>query len=145
MVRVPKTQPMEADVDAFLDAVPDARRRDDARTLCRLLADITGEPAVLWGSSIVGLGAYTYRYPSGHEGRAALAAFSPRKGKLVVYLVGGFQERYPALVGRLGPHKAGKGCLYLSQLDDVDLDVLRQLIERSIAVHRGQDRAAASR
>jgi hypothetical protein len=144
VARPQKTQPTEADVDAFLNAVPDAGRRDDARTLCRLLADITGEPAVLWGSSIVGFGAYSYRYPSGHEGTSALVGFSPRKGNLVVYLVGGFEDRYPALVDRLGPHRAGRGCLYLRQLVDVDLDVLRQLVERSIAVHRGQDRAAAS-
>jgi len=144
MARLQKTQPTEADVEAFLNAVQDPRRRDDAHTLCRLLADVTGEPAVLWGPSIVGFGAYSYRYPSGHEGTSALVGFSPRKSNLVVYLVGGFEDRYPGLVEQLGPHKAGKGCLYLKQLADVDLDVLRRLIERSIAVHRGQDRAAAS-
>jgi hypothetical protein len=143
VARPQKTQPTETDVEAFLNAVPDARRRDDARTLCRLLTDITGEPAVLWGPSIVGFGAYNYRYPSGHEGTSALAGFSPRKGHLVVYLVAGFEDRYPALVERLGPHKTGRGCHYLKRLVDVDLDVLRQLVERSIAVHRGQDRAAA--
>src|SRR5215831_11398378 len=119
MARSQKTQPTEADVEAFLDAVTDPRRRDDAHKLCRLLADITGEPAVLWGPSIVGFGAYSYRYPSGHEGTSALVGFSPRKSNLVVYLVGGFEDRYPALVERLGPHKAGKGCLYLKQLADV--------------------------
>jgi hypothetical protein len=139
-----KTQPTEADVEAFLNAVRDPGRRDDARTLCRLLGDITGAPAVLWGPSIVGFGAYSYRYPSGHEGTSALVGFSPRKSNLVVYLVGGFEDRYPALVDQLGPHKTGRGCLYLKQLADVDLDVLRQLVERSIAVHRGQDRAATS-
>jgi hypothetical protein len=144
MARSQKTQATEADVEAFLNAVPDPRRREDARMLCRLLADISGEPAVLWGPSIVGFGVYSYRYPSGHEGTSALVGFSPRTRNLVVYLVGGFEDRYPGLVERLGPHKAGRGCLYLKQLADVDLDVLRQLVERSIAVHRGQNRAAAS-
>ena len=144
MARSQKTQPTEADVEAFLNAVPDPGRRDDARTVCRLLGDVTGEPAVLWGPSIVGFGAYSYRYPSGHEGRSALVGFSPRKRNLVVYLVGGFEERYPELVEGLGLHKAGRGCLYLKRLADVDLGVLRQLVERSIAVHRAQDRAAAS-
>jgi Domain of unknown function (DU1801) len=136
-----KTRPSGADVEAFLDAVPDDRRRADARALCALMADTTGAPPVLWGPSIVGFGSYHYRYDSGHEGDAPLTSFSPRKQHLVVYLVGGFEDRHRTLVERLGPHKAGKGCLYVKRLDDVDLGVLRQLIDRSVRVHRGADTA----
>jgi Domain of unknown function (DU1801) len=138
-----KTQPTATDIDAFLDAVPDERRRADARALSALLADVTGEPPVLWGSSIVGFGSYHYRYESGHEGTSALASFSPRKTALVLYLVGGFEERHGKLLERLGPHKTGKGCLYLQRLDDVDLDVLRELVDRSVRVKRGVDRASS--
>jgi Domain of unknown function (DU1801) len=137
-----KTQPTGADVEAFLDAVPDERRRADARTLCALLADTTGEPPVLWGATIVGFGSYHYRYESGHEGTSALVGFSPRKPHLVLYLVGGFEDRHARLLARLGPHKTGKGCLYLKRLDDVDLDVLRELVDRSVRVKRGVDRAS---
>ena len=77
-----KTLPTGADVDAFIAAVPDEARREDARTLCRLLADWTGEPAAMWGSSIVGFGTYHYRYDSGHEGTAPLAGFAPRNIRL---------------------------------------------------------------
>jgi Domain of unknown function (DU1801) len=140
MAESQKTLPTSDDVDAFIATVPDERRREDARTLCRLLGEWTGEPAVMWGSSIVGFGRYHYRYESGHEGTAALVGFSPRKANLVVYLVGGVEERYPKLLERLGPHKTGKGCLYLKRLDDVDRDVLRQLVERTVRVHRGADR-----
>jgi hypothetical protein len=97
---------------------------------------------VMWGASIVGFGRYHYRYDSGHEGTAALVGFSPRKANLVVYLVGGYQDRYPQLLEQLGPHKLGKGCLYLKRLDDVDLDVLRELVDRSVRVKRGVDRAS---
>jgi Domain of unknown function (DU1801) len=137
-----KTQPTSADVVAFLDAVPDEQRRADARTLCALLTDVTGEPPVLWGSSIVGFGSYRYRYESGHEGTSALASFSPRKEHLVLYLVGGFEDRHGKLLAKLGPHKTGKGCLYLKRLSDVDLDALRQLVERSVRVRRGVDRTS---
>jgi hypothetical protein len=137
-----KTQPTGADVEAFLDAVPDERRRADARTLCALLADATGEPPVLWGATIVGFGSYHYRYESGHEGTSALVGFSPRKPHLVLYLAGGFEDRHARLLARLGPHKTGKGCLYLKRLDDVDLDVLRELVDRSVRVKRGVDRAS---
>jgi hypothetical protein len=137
-----KTLPTGDDAEAFVDAVPDEARRDDARALCGLLADWTGHPAVMWGTSIVGFGSYRYRYPSGHKGTAPLVGFSPRKASLVLYLAGGVEERDPGLLERLGPHKTGKGCLYLKRLDSVDRGVLRELVERTVRVHRGADRAA---
>jgi hypothetical protein len=138
-----KTLPTTEDAEAFIAAVPDEGRREDARALCGLLAEWTGEPAVIWGKSIVGFGSYRYRYPSGHEGTAALVGFSPRKANLVLYLVGGVEDRYPKLLERLGPHKTGKGCLYLKRLDDVDREVLRELVECTLRVHRGAEQATA--
>jgi hypothetical protein len=85
MARSSKTRPTSADVEEFIQAIPDAQRRADARALSALLAEVTGEPPVLWGSSIVGFGTYHYRYESGREGTSALAGFSPRKAHLVVY------------------------------------------------------------
>jgi hypothetical protein len=134
--------PTAADVDAFLAAVPDDDRRADAHTVLELMRSVTGEPPVLWGPSIVGFGSYHYRYASGRTGDAPLAAFSPRKTNLVVYLVGGFEDRYPKLLEQLGPHKAGKACLYLKRLGDVDLDALRQLVEQSMQIGRSVDQAS---
>ncbi len=136
--------PTPAAVDVFLDAVPDDRRRADAHTLVELMRSVTGEPPVMWGPSIVGFGSYHYRYESGRTGDAPLAAFSPRKANLVVYLVGGFEDRYARLLEQLGPHTTGKACLYLKRLDGVDLDALRQLVERSMQVGRGVDKASRS-
>ena len=141
MADAPKLQPTRADVESFIEAIPNANRRDDARVLCRLLSEITREPATLWGASIVGFGTYHYRYESGHEGNAPLASFAPRAALLVVYLIGGFADGHERLLGRLGPHKTGKGCLYVKRLADINLDVLREVIDRSVKVHRGQDRA----
>ena len=73
-----------------------------------------------------------------------LASFASRGAHLVIYLVGGFTDRHERLLERLGPHKAGKGCLYVKRLADIDLDVLRQLVARSMKVHRGQDRASGA-
>ena len=137
-------QPTDASVEEFLARVPDEHRREDAHRLCAMMRDITGEPPVMWGASIVGFGCYRYRYDSGHEGTAALVGFSPRKANLVLYLVGGVQDRYPNLLQRLGPHKAGKGCVYLRRLDDVDHEVLRALVERTVRVHRGAGRRATA-
>jgi hypothetical protein len=140
--REAKTVPTSADVEAFIDAVPNEVRRADARELCELMRSVTGEPPVMWGPSIVGFGSYHYRYQSGRAGDAPLAAFSPRKANLVVYLVGGYEDRYPKLLDKLGPHKTGRACLYLKRLADVDLDVLRQLVERSMQVAQGVDKAS---
>ena len=134
--------PTEASVAEFLDRVPE-RRREDARRLCAMMQEITGKPPAMWGTSIIGFGSYHYRYPGGHEGDSALASFAPRSQHLVVYLVGEFTGRYQSLLARLGPHKTGKGCLYLKRLNDVDYDALRELIDRSVRVRKGVDRASS--
>ncbi|MFF5290726.1 DUF1801 domain-containing protein [Paractinoplanes globisporus] len=137
------TAPTGQSVEEFLAAVPSETRRSDARRLAEIMREITGAEPVMWGPSIVGFGSYHYRYDSGREGDSALAGFSPRKQHLVVYLAGGFEERHASTLARLGPYKAGKGCLYLKNLDDVDPAALRELIDRSVRVHRGVDRAGS--
>ncbi|MER6006410.1 DUF1801 domain-containing protein [Nonomuraea angiospora] len=137
----PVTVPTDASVDDFLAAVSDERRRADAERLRAILCEVTGEPAVMWGPSIVGFGSYRYTYATGRTGDWPLAGFSPRKQQLVVYLVGGFEERHASVLARLGPHRTGKGCLYLKRLDDVDESALRELIDRTVRVHKGVDRA----
>jgi len=132
-----------ASVEDFLAGVPDEQRREDARRLCAMMAQVTGEPPVMWGTSIIGFGAYHYRYASGREGDSALAGFSPRRPHLVIYLVGGFESRHQSVLARLGPHKTGKGCLYIKRLDEVDQDALRELIDRSVRVRKGVDRASS--
>ena len=107
------------------------------------MQEITGEPPAVWGTSIIGFGTYHYRYASGHEGDGPLAGFAPRRQHLVIYLVGEFENRHQSVLARLGPHKTGKGCLYIKRLDGVDRDALRELIDRSVRVRKGIDRASA--
>ena len=132
----------DASVEEFLARVPGDQRREDARRLCAMMREITGEPPAMWGPSIIGFGAYHYRYASGHEGDSALASFSPRRQNLAVYLVSEFADRHRSALARLGPHKTGKGCLYISRLAAVDLDALRELIDRSVRIRKGIDRAS---
>ena len=135
-------QPNSADVSAFLAAVPIERRRADAKVLCQLLGDITGEPPVMWGPSIVGFGTLHYRYGSGREGSIPLAGFSPRNAHLVVNLMNGFETRDQDLLATLGIYKTGVSKLYIRTLADIDLNVLRELVERSVAISRDADRAS---
>ncbi|MEU8192370.1 DUF1801 domain-containing protein [Microbispora amethystogenes] len=135
----PVTVPTDVSVDDFLAAVPDERRRADAERLRTILREVTGEPAVMWGPSIVGFGSYRYTYESGRTGDSPLAAFSPRRQQLVVYLAGGFEGRHASVLARLGPHKTGKGCLYLKRLDEVDESALRELIDHTVRARKGVD------
>ncbi|MDP9798940.1 hypothetical protein J2S43_007452 [Catenuloplanes nepalensis] len=123
----PKTQRNATSVPGFLASVTDARRREDAETACALIADVTGAEPVMWGSSIVGFGAYRYEYASGRSGDWPAVGFSPRRAALTFYLMPGF-DGYDEIVARLGPHSAGKSCLYVKRLADVDGEALRELI-----------------
>ncbi len=125
-----KTTPAGGNVDAFLAAVPDERRRRDAQLLVELFAKVTGEPPVLWGTSIVGFGSRHYRYDSGREGNIPAVSFSPRKAQTVVYLTGALAD-YEDLLSRLGPYQTGKGCLYLKNVDQVDIAALKEIAGRS--------------
>lgn len=126
-----KTRETEADPLAFLASV-DAGRRADCETLLQLLESVTGEKAKMWGAAMIGFGSYHYRYESGREGDWFLAGFSPRKQNLTIYIMSGF-DNYDALLATLGKYKTGKSCLYVKTLADIDLTVLRQLIEESVA------------
>lgn len=138
MAKANKTKVEAQDPAEFIAAVPDERRRTDAERLSALMAEVSGEPARMWGSSIVGFGQYRYRYDSGREGDASLVAFSPRKDSLVLYLGGEEPERGERLA-RLGKHKDGVSCVYVKRLSDVDEGVLREMIAASVAQARAKD------
>lgn len=126
-----KTVETDASVDAFIDSVPDEQKRADARELVSMMRKATGSPPRLWGSSLVGFGRYRYRYASGREGEFFLTGFSPRKSALTVYIMPGF-ERFESQMERLGPHKTGKSCLYLKDLDSIDREVLQAMLRDSV-------------
>ena len=133
-----KTQPTEASVAAFVAAIADERQRADSERLIALMSRVTGEPATMWGPSIIGFGSYHYRYASGRQGDAPLVGFSPRRSALTLYASAGDDVRADVLA-RLGPHKVGKGCVYLKRLSDVDEQALVELIRAGAAFTRAQD------
>lgn len=130
---VAKTRATSQNVGQFLAGIADAAKRADAEEIARMLGEITGVEARMWGPSIVGFGEYHYRYESGHEGDMCVAGFSPRKDALTLYVMPGF-ERHGDLMAKLGKYRTGKSCLYVKRLDDVDRNVLRELLEKSVAI-----------
>ena len=130
-----KTKPHSGDVGAFLAQVENDQKRADSHVLVELMSKISGAPPVLWGT-MVGFGQYHYKYPTGHEGDAFLVGFAPRKAAFSIYLMGTYfpeeNARREALLAKLGKHRMGKSCLYVNKLSDIDLDVLRKLVEISV-------------
>jgi len=121
-----KTKATETSVAEYLAAIEDEGRRKDCEALAGLMANATREPAVMWGSSIVGFGSYHYRYESGREGDMCLLGFSSRKGDITLYGLHAAPD-HEKLIAELGKHKSGKGCLYIRKLGDVDMKVLEKL------------------
>jgi hypothetical protein len=130
-----KTKPTPADVDAFIASVENPTKREDARTLVKLLGEVTGEAPVMWGPNIVGFGDYHYKYASGRSGDTFVLGFSPRKQNLTLYFPGYLEEQQPIL-DKLGKHSVGKGCLYIKRLSDTDPNALRRLLESAVSKHR---------
>ena len=124
-----KTKPTDVKVEDFLSSIEHPTRKKDGIELLKIMKEITKEKPVMWGPSIVGFGSYHYKYATGREGDMPRTGFSPRKSSLAVYIMPGFEE-YRDLLEKLGKHKLGKSCLYINKLSDVDIEVLKQIIER---------------
>jgi len=129
-----KTVPTDASVDEFIATIDNSRRRADALTALEICKEVTGLSPVMWGPSIIGFGSYHYKYDSGREGDMPAAGFSPRKANTTFYIGDEFDDA-EALLAKLGKHKKSVACLYINKLDDVDLDVLREIIARQYAAN----------
>ena len=123
------TTPTGADVTAYLDGVEDERRREDARAVVDLIGGVTGAPPRMWGASIIGFGRQPYRTADGKEREWFAVGLAPRKAALTLYGLT-YDGSNADLLEQLGPHRTGKGCLYVKRLDDVDREVLAELVRR---------------
>jgi len=129
-----KTKATKLSVSTFIDAITDQSRRADAKALVKLMQKASGEKPKMWGPSIIGFGSYHYTYDSGREGDMPVVAFSPRKAATVLY---GLSDA-EALLGKLGKHTRGKGCVYIKKLADVDQKVLETMVAKSVAGRRAR-------
>ena len=126
------TRPTEVAPEQFLDTLT-PRRAEEGRRLLEIFGEVTGEPPVMWGPTMIGYGSYHYTYATGREGDAFRLGFSPRTANLALY---GLQQHpsSPELLEQLGRHKAGVGCVWVTRLENIDLGVLRELAARSWSV-----------
>lgn len=126
-----KTRETSNNVKAFIDNVSDQAKRNDSFHIVEIFKKVTGFEPRMWGASIIGFGNYHYKYESGHEGNATLTGFSPRKDSIVLYLAVEVKIK-DQLLEKFGKHKAGKGCVYIKKLEDIDTIILEKLISASV-------------
>jgi len=126
-----KTKERKASVEKFLNSVKEDQKREDSFKILKIMKQITKAEPKMWGTSMIGFGNYHYKYASGREGDWFLTGFSPRKQNISLYIMADI-NKYKELLGKLGKHKTGKGCLYINKLDDVDTKILKELITTSV-------------
>lgn len=132
-----KTTQTQDNVAGYLATIKDDKRRKDCSLIIDLITESTGLEAKMWGTSIVGFGNYHYKYESGHEGNAPLAAFSSRANAITLYLSSNFDKR-DELLKKFGKHKTGKGCIYIQKLEDIDISILTKLVKYSVEYRKKQ-------
>ncbi|MEO8236687.1 MAG: DUF1801 domain-containing protein [Flavobacterium sp.] len=126
-----KTTETESSVTDFINTVEDTTKRNDSFELVKLMQEQTGFEPKMWGPNIIGFGNYHYKYASGHEGDAPLVGFSPGKDAISLYLYTSFENK-EALLSKFGKHKAGKGCIYIKKIADIDVEILKNMILLSV-------------
>ena len=126
-----KTKKTALSVDAFIKKIPEVQKRKDAFAIIELMEKATKAKGKMWGPAIVGFGDKVLKYDSGRELDWFIMGFSPRKQNLTLY-VSGAVDKQQALLKKLGKHKTGKGCLYINNLEEVDLAVLKEIIKKGL-------------
>ena len=123
-----KTKKTELSVEAFIKKVPEPQKQKDAFTILAMMEKATKAKAKMWGTAIVGFGDKLLKYESGRELDWFIMGFSPRKQNLTLYIPGAVGQQ--ALLKKLGKHKTSKGCLYINKLEEVDMKVLKEIIDK---------------
>jgi hypothetical protein len=118
-------------VEEFLNKIENPTIQGDSFTILKLMQEVTQEEPIMWGGRIIGFGKHHYKYPSGIEGDSFLTGFTTQNQNLTLYIMPGF-DNYDELLEKLGKFKKGKSCLYIDNLKDVDIDILKEIITKSV-------------
>ena len=122
--------PTDKNVDDFINSLSDAQQAEDSKELMKLFNRVTGKQSIMWGDAMIGYGKINLKYASGREVEWFEVGFSPRKGKITLYVTFDASEltsHFP----KLGKYKTGKGCIYINKLADVDMSELEKLVARA--------------
>lgn len=120
------------EINAFIDTISNENIKNSSKKLIELMKNKTNFEPKLWGK-IIGFGDYHYKYESGREGHTFFVGFSPKKNNITIYFVLGF-DKFEEVMKNLGKYKTGKSCMYINKMEDIDIDILGQMIEKSIKI-----------
>jgi hypothetical protein len=128
-----KTKVHDGDVAEFIKSFANSDEKiSDSFELLKIMEDVTGSKPKMWGQSIIGFGKYHYKSDrSKQEGDWPVIGFSPRKQAISLYVYSGLEEDFK-IVNQLGKYTMGKGCIYIKKLADINIDVLKQLMQKTI-------------
>lgn len=104
----------------------------DSRALIETMQKISGHEPKFYNQGTIGFDNYHYKYATGREGDSFVIGFYPRNGKTTIYLMDG-TTRYADLLAKLGKHTTTGYCLYIKQLSDIELPVLKEILQKSYA------------
>jgi hypothetical protein len=133
-----KTLETQASVNTYLMKISDAKRRKDCQEIIDLIQKQTGFEPKMWGTAIVGFGSYHYKYESGREGDTPIVALSSRASAITLYMPSDFDKKNE-LLSKFGKHKAGKGCIYIQKLEDIDKGILSKMVKNSVEYRKTHD------
>ena len=130
-----KTKPTSESVEDFINSIQDEQKRKDSFVLLEMMKKAIGEEPKMWGSSLIGFGQIRLKSPNtSREVDWIRLGFSPRKANLSLYISGDINRQHAEALKKLGKHKTGVGCLYINKLDDIDLNILKGMIEASLTM-----------
>jgi len=130
-----KTKATSASVEDFINSIKDEQQRKDSLVLLAMMKNASGEEPKMWGSSLIGFGQIRIKSPkTTREVDWLRIGFSPRKANLSLYISGNVNHQHAEALKKLGKHKTGVGCLYINKLEDVDLNILKEMIEASLTM-----------
>lgn len=128
-----KTKPTAASVEAFINKVEGDQKREDSFAILEMMKKASKSEPKMWGPAIVGFGNVKLKSPNtGREVDWLRIGFSPRKANISLYISGDIHKQHGDALKKLGKHKTGKGCLYINRLADIDVKVLKGMIEASL-------------
>lgn len=128
-----KTVKTKESPEKYIAAIKPDTRQTDIRVIHNMMSDMTGWEPKMWGATIVGFGEYHYKYDSGREGDSLRIGYSSRAQNITIYIMPGYQD-FDEELSRLGKHKMGKSCLYIKRLSDVDIDVLKEIMQKGLDI-----------
>lgn len=128
-----KTKQNDADVATFINTFAETElKKKDSFELLKLMQNLTGFEPKMWGDTIIGFGSYHYKSErSRQEGDWPLIGFSPRKAAISLYVYSGCAGQ-EALLNELGKFRMGKGCIYVKKLSDIDIEILKIMMQQTI-------------